>query len=93
MTVKIKVNRKTHEIKKIIGNIGHTAQSCAGSMLLRHEIQPTFGYKMRRFVKRLCSEISYHADVLYGSVLRDESATAIPYIGIESCVRGGECND
>ena len=93
MTVKIKVNRKTHEIEKIIGNIGHTAQNMAGAKLFQHEVEPTFGYKMRRFVKRLCNEISYHADVLYGSVLREESATVIPYIGIESCIRGGECND
>lgn len=82
MTVKIKVNRKTHAIEKITGNIGHTAQNMAGAKLYRHEIQPTFGHKLRRFIKRL-TKYTVH-QMRYKNEMKHTNVGRIPYIGIEA---------
>ena len=84
MTVKIKVNRKTHHIEKIVGDIGHTAQNMAGAKLFRHEVEPTFGYKFRRFIKRFKREMDYRFDVICGHIVGSEQAASVPYIGIEA---------
>ena len=75
MTVKIKVNKKTNDVERIIVNIGQSD---------RCTVEPTFGYKLRRFMKRLRRELSYQADVVCGHIVGSEQAASIPYIGIES---------
>ena len=84
MTVKIKVNRKTHNIEKIVGDIGHTAQNMAGAKLYRHEVEPTFSYKFRRFIRRFRREMNYQLDAICGHVVGSEQAASVPYIGIEA---------
>jgi len=84
MTVKIKVDRKTHAIECIKGNIGHTTQDRAAELLHRHAVEPTTWYKLRRFFKRLSTEIS--ARVTLAADYHNERFDEVPYIGLEEHV-------
>lgn len=81
MTVKIKYDR-TGAVKKIKGNIGRTRANRAALELWKGNVQPTFWYKARRFVKRLATEIFAHAAVFCD----EESVNAVPHIGLEEHV-------
>ena len=78
MTVKIKYDRDG-TVKKIKGNIGQTRANRAARELWKGNVEPTFGYKARRFVKRLATEISARAAIF----CEEESVKAVPYIGLE----------
>ena len=82
MTVKIKFDRKTGKVKKIIGNIGQTRANRAAYQLWRGNVEPTRWYKLRRFFKRLSTEISARAILAadYHNERFDE------YIGLEEHV-------
>ena len=82
MTVKIKYDRKTGKVKKITGNIGQTRANRAAYQLWRGNVEPTRWYKLRRFFKRLSTEISARIALAadYHSERFDE------YIGLEEHV-------
>lgn len=77
MTVKIKYDR-TGAVKKIKGNIGQTRANRAARELWQGNVEPTFGYKLRRFIKRLATEISARAAIFCD----EDSVKAVPYIGL-----------
>lgn len=81
MTVKIKYDR-TGAVKKIKGNIGRTRANRAALELWKGNVEPTFGYKARRFIKRMATEISARAAIFCD----EESVKAVPYIGLEEHV-------
>ena len=83
MTVKIKFD-KDGNIKSIKaplpddGTTGRTRMSKAALELWKGNVQPTFWYKTRRFIKRMATEISARAAVFCD----EESVKAVPYIGL-----------
>lgn len=77
MKVKIKYDR-TGAVKKIKGNIGRTRANRAALELWKGNVEPTFGYKLRRFIKRMAAEISARAAVFCD----EESVKAVPHIGL-----------
>jgi len=44
-------------------------------------MEPTFGYKLRRFLKRMANEISHRAEMA-SHYYDEESVAAVPYIGL-----------
>jgi hypothetical protein len=84
MTVKIKFDRKTGKVKKITGNIGQTRANLAAFQLWRGNIEPTRWYKLRRFFKRLSTEISARA--ILATEYHSERFDEVPYIGLEEHV-------
>ena len=84
MTVKIKYDRKTGKVKKITGNIGQTRANRAAYQLWRGNIEPTRWYKLRRFFKRLSTEISARA--ILAAEYHNERFDKVPYIGLEEHV-------
>ncbi len=82
MTVKIKYDRNG-EVKKIIGNIGRTRMNRAALKLWKGEIEPTAGYKLRRFFRRLFTELSAHAEAAYAYHTENAPlACDVPVIGL-----------
>ena len=83
MTVKIKVNKKTHAIESIKGNIGEIAQDRAAELFHRHEVEPTTGYKLRRFCRRLyltlCAKFDEAAAIATAPYV---PADEVPFIGM-----------
>jgi hypothetical protein len=51
MTVKIKVDNRTHEILKIVGDIGPIAQNRAADLLRLHRVKHTWRYRFKCFIK------------------------------------------
>ncbi len=84
MTVKIKFDRKTGKVKKITGNIGQTRANRAAYQLWRGNVEPTRWYKLRRFFKRLCTEISTRA--ILAADYHNERFDEVPFIGLEEHV-------
>lgn len=66
------------EVLDAVGNIGVTRANRGAFKLLRGQINPTFGYKARRFLKRIATEISARAAIFCD----EESVKAVPYIGL-----------
>lgn len=81
MTVKIKYD-KHGNVKKITGDVGRTRMNRAAWELWRGNVEPTTGYKLRRFIRRLFNELSARA-ALAASFCDEESAAAVPLIGLE----------
>ena len=80
MTVKIKYDRHG-AVKSIRGNIGRTRANRGALELWRGNFEPTTGYKLRRFFKRLGHEISRRANMA-ANFYDEESVKAVPYIGL-----------
>lgn len=80
MKVKI-IYTKNGEVKKVVGNVGRTRMSKAALVLWRGEIEPTTGYKLRRFFKRLGHEISRRA-TMAANFYDEESVNVVPHIGL-----------
>lgn len=80
MKVKI-IYTKNGEVKKVVGNVGRTRMSKAALVLWRGEIEPTTGYKLRRFFKRLGHEISRRA-TMAANFYDEETVKATPYVGL-----------
>lgn len=85
MTIKIKIDNKTGEVKKVLaplpddGTTGRTRMSRAALVLWKGKFEPTFWFKFRRFFKRSFDIISD----LAAQFCDDESVAALPYIGLE----------
>lgn len=83
MTVKIKYD-KHGNVKKVTGNVGRTRMTRGALKLWKGEIEPTTGYKLRRFFRRLFAEISEKAEnAACDYIVGTRSACDLPYIGIE----------
>lgn len=80
MKVKI-IYTKNGEVKKVVGNVGRTRMGKAALVLWKGEIEPTTGYKLRRFFKRLGHEISRRANMA-ANFYDEESVNAVPHIGL-----------
>ena len=81
MTVKIKFDRKTGAVKSVKGNIGQTRANLAALQLWRGNVEPTRWYKLRRFIRRLSTEISARAAL--AAEFQDEYFDDVTYIGLE----------
>ncbi len=83
MTVKIKYGRNG-AVKSIKGNIGQTRANRAATALRFGKIEPTTGYKLRRFIRRALNELSARAEAAYAyHTVGTPSAAETPYIGLE----------
>lgn len=88
MKIKIKIDDRTGEVKKAKANVGEndgrTRMNRAALKLWRGEVEPTFGYKLRRFFKRLFTNISARAAyaAAYHTV-GSQQACEVPYICLE----------
>ena len=69
------------EVLEAVGNIGQTRANRGAFKLHRGQINPTFGCKLRRFIKRLANEISRRAKMA-ANYYDEESVAAIPVIGL-----------
>ena len=87
MTVKIKYDRHG-AVKKITGNIGQTRANRGALELWKGNVEPTTGYKLRRFIRRALNELSVRAEAAYAyHTVGTPSAAETPYIGLEECSR------
>lgn len=87
MTVKIKFDRYG-EVRKITGNIGQTRANRGALELWKGNVEPTTGYKLRRFIRRALNELSVRAEAAYAyHTGGTPSAAETPYIGLEECSR------
>ena len=82
MTVKIKYGRNG-AVKSIKGNIGRTRMNRAALELWRGNVEPTTGYKLRRFFKRMFSELSNRAEMASHYHAAPTAAT-VPVIRLEN---------
>ena len=82
MTVKIKYGRNG-AVKSIKGNIGRTRMNRAALELWKGNVEPTTGYKLRRFIKRMFSELSNRAEMASRYHAAPHAATA-PVIRLEN---------
>ena len=73
---------KYGNVKSIKGNIGRTRMNRAALELWKGNVEPTTGYKLRRFFKRMFSELSTRAEAA-SRYHAAPHAAAMPYIGLE----------
>ena len=74
---------KYGNVKSIKGNIGQTRMNLAALELWRGNVEPTTGYKLRRFFKRMFSELSNRAEMASRYHAAPHAATA-PIIRLEN---------
>ena len=74
---------KYGNVKSIKGNIGRTRMNRAALELWRGNVEPTTGYKLRRFFKRMFSELSNRAEMASRYHAAPHAATA-PVIRLEN---------
>lgn len=74
---------KYGNVKSIKGNIGRTRMNRAAFELWKGNIEPTTGYKLRRFFKRMFSELSNRAEMASRYHAAPHAATA-PVIRLEN---------
>jgi hypothetical protein len=80
MTIKAKFDRNGN-LKKVVGNVGQTRMNRAALELWKGHIEPTTGYKLRRFIKRffLTLKSRYYSALAFHEEI---SAAEIPTIGL-----------
>ena len=79
---------KYGNVKSIKGNIGRTRMNRAAIELWKGNVEPTVGYKLRRFIRRALNELSVRAEAAYAyHTVGTPSAAETPYIGLEECSR------
>ena len=81
MTVKIKYGRNG-AVKSIKGNVGRTRMNRAALELWKGNVEPTTGYKLRRFFKRFFTALKTRAEAA-SRYHAAPHAAAMPYIGLE----------
>ena len=74
---------KYGNVKSIKGNIGRTRMNRAALELWKGNVEPTSGYKLRRFFKRMFSELSNRAEMASRYHAAPTAATA-PVIRLEN---------
>ena len=81
-TIKVKIDRNGN-VRRVIGDVGQTRMNRAAAALWHGDIEPTFGYKLRRFVKRAVltfnAKMDEAAQIALGA---DVTASEIEYIGL-----------
>ena len=81
-TIKVKIDRNGN-VRRVIGDVGQTRMNRAAAALWHGDIEPTFGYKLRRFVKRAVltfnAKMDEAAQIALGT---DVTASEIEYIGL-----------
>ena len=81
-TIKVKIDRNGN-VRRVIGDVGQTRMNRAAAALWHGDIEPTFGYKLRRFVKRAVltfnAKMDEAAQIALGT---DVSASDVPVIGL-----------
>jgi len=81
-TIKVKIDRNGN-VRRVIGDVGQTRMNKAAAALWHGDIEPTFGYKLRRFVKRAVltfnAKMDEAAQIALGT---DVPASEIEYIGL-----------
>jgi hypothetical protein len=83
MTVKIKYDRNGN-VKRVVGNVGRTRMSRAALVLWKGRIEPTAGYKLRRFFKRLYWWFNAKIEeAAFIAMTPEKHAADLPYIGLE----------
>ena len=86
-TIKVKIDRNGN-VRRVVGNVGQTRMNKAAAALWHGDIEPTFGYKLRRFVKRAVltfnAKMDEAAQIALGA---DVTASEMPFIGLEEHVR------
>lgn len=83
----IKIKRKNGKYV-VKGNGDQYLWELANGAMKRGEMQPTFTMKLRRFFRRLRTELSYRIDELCSYIVGSQKAAELPYIGIEEHHRG-----
>ena len=74
---------KHGNVKSIKGNVGRTRMNRAALELWKGNVEPTTGYKLRRFFKRMFSELSNRAEMASRYHAAPAAATA-PVIRLEN---------
>ena len=74
---------KYGNVKSIKGDIGQTRMNLAALELWKGNVEPTTGYKLRRFIKRMFSELSNRAEMASRYHAAPHAATA-PVIRLEN---------
>ena len=82
MKIIINIDDHTGLVKKVKTDVGRTRMNRAALELWKGNVQHTTWYKLRRFFKRLATEISARAE-LAARFCDKESVVAVPYIGLE----------
>lgn len=81
-TIKVKIDRNGN-VRRVIGDVGQTRMNRAAAALWHGDIEPTFSYKLRRFIRRAAItfnvKMAEAAAIAYGT---DEPASEIEYIGL-----------
>lgn len=77
---KITYNRDG-SVKKIVSNVGQTHHNRAAYELHCNSTRPTFGLKLRRFLKRLRLTAVHYADKARYN--KHHPAALMPFIGVE----------
>lgn len=67
---------KYGNVKSIKGNIGRTRMNRAALELWKGNVEPTTGYKLRRFIKRMFLELSNRAEMASRYHAAPHAATA-----------------
>lgn len=86
MQIKIKFDRHGN-VKKVIGNVGQTRMNRAALELWKGNIEPGFGYKLRRFIRRAANTLDAMLDEAERIAFAPEPrADEITFIGLEEHV-------
>ncbi|MBQ2212849.1 MAG: hypothetical protein II410_08200 [Ruminococcus sp.] len=81
-TIKVKIDRNGN-VRRVIGDVGQTRMNKAANELWRGNIEPTFGYKLRRFIRRFAKTANHWFDEAAQIALgTDVPASEIEYIGL-----------
>ena len=88
-TQKIKITRKNGHYR-VKGNGDRYLWLLAGGAINRGEMEPTFGYKLRRFFRRLTKTASAQIGktITVAAIPGMASAADVPYIGLEDSIYG-----
>lgn len=81
-TIKVKIDRNGN-VRRVVGNVGQTRMNRAAAVLWHGDIEPTFGYKLRRFIRRAAltfnAKMDEAAQIALGT---DVPASEIECIGL-----------
>ena len=79
-TIKVKIDRNGN-VRRVVGNVGQTRMNRAASALWAGNIEPTFGYKLHRFIVRAVKTFNAKMDeasrIAYST---DTPAAEVPFI-------------
>ena len=81
-TIKVRIDRNGN-VRRVVGNVGQTRMNRAAAALWAGNIEPTFGYKLHRFIVRAVKTFNAKMDeasrIAYSM---DTPAAEVPFIGL-----------